>query len=67
MGVGGIFAAFGATILPIAVFTRTGAWRPQLPAMISVATTALVVGGVMFVAGYLLNRVGRNSSTRAPA
>jgi hypothetical protein len=67
MGVGGIFVAFGLTILPIAIFTKTGAWRAQMPEMISVATTFLLVGGVMMVAGYLLNRVGRNSSDRATA
>ena len=67
MGIGGILLAFGVTVLMIAIFTRTGEWRPQLPQMLSVATLVLVVGGAMFVAGFLLDRVGRRSAERTPA
>jgi len=65
MGVGGILLAFGATILVIAVFTRAGAWRDQLPTMLSVATGALVIGGVMFAVGFLFHRVGRRAGVEA--
>ena len=67
MGIGGIFLYFGVTIVVIAIFTRMGGWRPQVPTMLSVATGALVTGGAMFVLGFLLNRVGRHSADRAAA
>jgi hypothetical protein len=67
MGIGGIFMSFGVTILIIAIFSRMNAWRVQLPTMFSVGTGFVVVGGVMFVAGYLLNRIGRSADERAPA
>lgn len=67
MGVGGIFAAFGATVLVIAIFSRMNAWNVQLPAMYTVGTGTLVVGGAMFVLGFLLNRIGRGSDDTARA
>jgi hypothetical protein len=67
MGIGGILASFGATILVIAIFSRMNDWRVQLPEMLSVGTSAVVIGLVMFVAGFLLNRIGRKSADRAPA
>ena len=67
MGVGGIFAAFGATVLVIAIFSRMNDWTVQLPAMFTVGTGTLVVGLVMFVLGFLLNRIGRGSEDRATA
>lgn len=67
MGIGGIFMSFGFTILIIAIFTRMNAWRVQLPTMMSVGTGSLVIGGVMFVVGFLLNRIGRGSEDRASA
>jgi hypothetical protein len=65
MGIGGIFAAFGTTILVIAIFSRMNSW--QLPKELSTGTLSLVVGLVMFAAGFLLNRVGRSSSSKATA
>ena len=50
MGVGGIFASFGATILVIAIFSRMNAW--QLPKEVSTGMLSLVVGLVMFAAGF---------------
>ena len=67
MGVGGIFAAFGATVLVIAIFSRMNDWNVQLPAMLTVGTGTLVVGLVMFVLGFLLNRIGRSTENRAAA
>lgn len=67
MGVGGIFAAFGATVLVIAIFSRMNHWSVQLPAMFTLGTGTLVVGGVMFVLGFLLNRIGRRPDDRATA
>ena len=66
MGVGGIFAAFGATVLVIAIFSRMNSWNVQLPAMFAVGMGTLVVGLVMFVLGFLLNRMGRDSAQRDP-
>lgn len=65
MGIGGILMSFGITILTISIFTRMNAWRVQLPTMMSVGTGSLVIGGVMFVAGYLLNRIGRSEPARS--
>ncbi|HET9636868.1 MAG TPA: hypothetical protein VFP26_13155 [Gemmatimonadaceae bacterium] len=67
MGVGGIFLSFGVTILIIAFFTRTSSmWRDSFPTEMSTATGFLVVGGVMFVLGWLLQR-GRRRDARAAA
>jgi len=59
MGVGGIFLAFGFTIMAISVFAHQGDWRIWLPGMMKAGPAFLVVGGVMFVLGWLLNRTGR--------
>jgi hypothetical protein len=61
MGIGGILLSFGAVIVVLAFFARTGDTRGQLPAMTSAAAISLVIGAVMFGAGYLLGRVGRSS------
>lgn len=63
MGVGAIFVSFGAVILVLALFARNGDTRGELPAMMTLATGSLVVGAVMFGLGYLLNRMGRSSSS----
>jgi ABC-type transport system involved in multi-copper enzyme maturation permease subunit len=65
MGIGGILVSFGAVIVVLALFARAGDTRGQLPAMTTVAVGSLLIGAVMFGAGYLLGRVGRNSD-RAP-
>jgi hypothetical protein len=65
MGVGGIFLAFGFTIVLIAIFTRMSSWRDKFPFEMTVATGFLVVGGVMFVLGWLLSRTGRRSERAA--
>jgi hypothetical protein len=68
MGVGGIFLSFAVTILIIAIFTRTSSmWRSSFPTEMSVATFFLVVGGVMFVLGWLLHRGGRRADETANA
>jgi hypothetical protein len=61
MGIGGILLSFGAVIVVLAFFARNGDTRGQLPAMTTAAVGSLVVGALMFGAGYLLGRVGRNS------
>ena len=66
MGIGGIFVSFGAVVAVIEFFSRYNQWRVQLPAMTSLALASIVIGGVMFVLGYLLSRVGRNSGRTAP-
>jgi hypothetical protein len=65
MGVGGIFLAFGFTILVIAIFTRMSPWRGTFPTEMTAGTGFLVVGGVMFVLGWLLSRTGRRSDRAA--
>ena len=64
MGVGAIFAAFGVTVLLITIFSRMNHWL-VVPTEISLGTLTVVVGGAMFVAGYLLNRIGRRSNDTA--
>jgi hypothetical protein len=64
MGIGGILASFGGTILVLAIFSRMNGWSVQLPEMMSVGTGSLVIGAAMFVLGYLLNRVGRREPAR---
>jgi hypothetical protein len=61
MGIGGIFVSFGAVIVVLALFARQGATRSELPAMTTLATISIIGGAVLFAAGYLLGRVGRNS------
>ena len=67
MGIGGILASFGTTIFVIAIFSKMNDWRVQLPTMLSVATASVVIGGAMFVLGFLLNRIGRGSRDTAAA
>jgi hypothetical protein len=62
MGIGGILVSFGTVIVVLALFARHGDTRGQLPAMTTVAIGSLVIGAVMFGAGYLLGRVGRSSN-----
>ena len=62
MGIGGIFASFGATILVISLFARRGAeTRGELPAMMTWGVGTLVVGAVLLGAGYFLARMGRGA------
>jgi hypothetical protein len=65
MGIGGILMSFGTVIVVLALLARRGDPHTQSPAMITVATGSLVVGAVLFGAGYLLGRVGRNSDQSA--
>ena len=66
MGIGWILISFGAVIAALYVFARQGGGDSAhlLPEMATVGS--LVVGAVMFAAGYLLGRLGR-SSDRASA
>ena len=68
MGIGWILISFGVVIAVLYVFARQGGGDSAhlLPEMATVMVGSLVVGGVMFAAGYLLGRVGR-SSDRASA
>lgn len=68
MGIGWILISFGAVIAVIYVLARQGGGDAlhSLPTMATGAIGSLVVGAVMFAAGYLLSRVGR-SSDRANA
>jgi len=68
MGIGWIFISFGAVIAVLYVFARQGGGDSAhlLPQMATLEVGSLVVGAVMFAAGYLLGRVGR-SSDRASA
>ena len=63
MGVGGILISFGAVIVVLSLFARQGDTRIELPAMTTLLTASIVVGAVMFGAGYLLGRIGRSAVT----
>jgi hypothetical protein len=66
MGVGGILISFGAVIVVLSVFARRGGdTRLELPAMGMAAAGSLVIGALMFGAGYLLGRLGRNAGQSA--
>lgn len=65
MGIGGIFMSFGAVIVVLALFARHDNVRTELPAMTTLAAGSIIVGAVMFGAGYLLSRVGRSSEHSA--
>ena len=65
MGVGGIFLAFGFTVMVIGIFTRTSAWRGEMHALTTVGMGSLIIGAVMFVLGWLLSRGARRSDERA--
>jgi membrane-bound ClpP family serine protease len=61
MGVGGIFLAFGFTVIVIGMFARINTnTQAELPAITKLATLMVGVGAVMFGVGYLLSRVGRD-------
>lgn len=68
MGIGWILISFGAVIGVLYVFARQGGGDSAhlLPEMATIGVGSLVVGAVMFAAGYLLGRMGR-SSDRASA
>jgi MFS family permease len=66
MGVGGIFVTFGAVVVVLEWFSRHNDWHLQLHAMTTLGLGSIVIGGVMFVAGYLLSRIGRDSERSAP-
>ena len=63
MGIGWILISFGVVIAVLYVFARQGGGDSAhlLPEMATVMVGSLVVGGVMFAAGYLLGRVGRSA------
>jgi hypothetical protein len=65
MGIGGVLLSFGAVIVVLALLARRGDPHTRSPSMITVATGSLVVGAVLFGAGYLLGRLGRNSDQSA--
>lgn len=63
MGIGGILIAFGAVVVALSLLARQGAeTRLELPAMGMLATGSLVIGAVMFAAGFLLSRFRGNSA-----
>jgi hypothetical protein len=62
-GVGGILITFGAVIVVLALFARHANTRGELPAMTTLAVGSIVIGVVLFAAGYLLGRTGRATSS----
>jgi drug/metabolite transporter (DMT)-like permease len=57
MGIGGIFLAFAAVVFILELFTRQTDLVHQLPTMTGLGVLTLVGGGVLFVLGYILNRM----------
>jgi len=61
MGIGGILLAFGVTTIIIGYFAHLNTnTRAEFPAILSLFTGSMVVGAVLFAAGYLLHRTIRN-------
>lgn len=61
MGIGGIFLAFGATVIIIGYFAHRNAdTQAHFPAILTLATMSAVAGAVLFAAGYLLARMTRD-------
>ena len=63
LGVGGILLSFSFTIIVIGLFARMNTntqW--EMPAITRLTTLTVVVGGVMFIGGYLLSRMSRDSA-----
>ncbi len=68
MGIGWILISFGLVTGVLYFLARQGGGEgiPVLPQMAMATVGALVVGGVLFAAGYLLSRVGRGANQPAP-
>jgi ABC-type transport system involved in multi-copper enzyme maturation permease subunit len=67
MGIGWIFISFGVTTVILYLLAKQAGnvqWQSEMATMM---VGSLVVGAVMFGAGYLLTRVGRDSSRSTPA
>lgn len=65
MGIGWILISFGAVIAVLYVLARQGGDTGQdLPAMVTVGAGSLIVGAVLFAAGFLLRRLHRNQPAR---
>jgi uncharacterized membrane protein (UPF0136 family) len=66
LGIGGILISFGVTIIIIGYFAHLNTnTRAEFPAIISLFTTMVVIGAVLFVAGYLLHRTIRSDDGSA--
>lgn len=66
LGVGGIFMAFGVTVIIIGLFARMNTnTQAEFPAIVSLATLFVLSGAVLFAAGYLVGRMGRRETTSA--
>ena len=67
LGIGWIFISFGVTTVILFLLARQAGnaqWQPEMAKMM---VGSLVVGAVMFGAGFLLSRVGRDSDRSASA
>jgi len=63
MGVGGILLSFSFTVIVLGLFARLNTnTQAEMPAITKLATLTVVVGGVMFLAGYFLARMTRERS-----
>ena len=63
MGVGGILLSFGFTVIVLGLFARMNTnTQAEMPAITRLATLVVVAGALMFAAGYLLSRIGRDRS-----
>lgn len=60
LGIGGIFMAFGATVLIISLLAKVNS-HPDVPQMVTLGAASLVGGAVLMVLGYLAGRIGRRS------
>lgn len=63
LGIGGIFMAFGVTVIIIGLFARMNTnTQAEFPAILSLATLFVVSGAVLFAAGYVVGRIGRRET-----
>ena len=67
LGIGWIFISFGVTTVILFLLARQAGnaqWQPEMAKMM---VGSLVVGAVMFGAGFLLSRIGREANRSANA
>lgn len=61
MSIGGIFIAFSAVVVALALLAGRTDPHHRLAGFGGLATEALLAGGILVVLGFLLSRVGRKT------
>ncbi|MGH7603073.1 MAG: hypothetical protein ACRENK_03640 [Gemmatimonadaceae bacterium] len=63
MGIGGIFVSFATVVFVIEIYGSRSDTKETVAAMTSLGLETLVGGAILFVLGWLLNRMGRRPTT----